>query len=77
MMLRTTLLRQARIAAPASLVVRRTATTHAISNPTLVDIEKRWENMPPQEQAELWMNLRDRMKANWGELTVAEKKACE
>jgi hypothetical protein len=31
--------------------------------------------MPPQEQAELWMALRDRMKANWSELTLPEKKA--
>lgn len=31
--------------------------------------------MPPQEQAELWMALRDRMKANWSELTLQEKKA--
>ncbi|RPB22569.1 cytochrome c oxidase subunit IV [Terfezia boudieri ATCC MYA-4762] len=62
-------------ARPAPLATRRCATTHAISNPTLVDIEKRWEGMPPQEQAELWMQLRDRMKTNWSELTLAEKKA--
>jgi len=31
--------------------------------------------MPPQEQADLWMKLRDRMKVNWNELTVQEKKA--
>jgi cytochrome c oxidase subunit 4 len=31
--------------------------------------------MPPQEQADLWMALRDRMKVNWNELTVQEKKA--
>ncbi|EKG19669.1 Cytochrome c oxidase subunit IV [Macrophomina phaseolina MS6] len=48
---------------------------HAISNPTLADIEKRWEQMPPQEQAELWMALRDRMKVDWKELTLQEKKA--
>ncbi|KAI9699417.1 MAG: Cytochrome c oxidase subunit 5A [Candelina mexicana] len=48
---------------------------HAISNPTLAQIEKRWEAMPPQEQAELWMQLRDRMKADWHELTMNEKKA--
>ena len=48
---------------------------HAISNPTLANIEKRWEAMPPQEQADLWMALRDRMKTNWAELTVQEKKA--
>lgn len=53
----------------------RCASAHAISNPTLADIEKRWEDMPPQEQAELWMSLRDRMKINWAELTLQEKKA--
>ena len=56
---------------------RRNAITHAISNPTLAGIEKRWEIMPPQEQAELWMALRDRMKADWHELTLQEKKAGE
>ena len=49
--------------------------THAISNPTLANIESRWELMPPQEQADLWMALRDRMKTDWHELTVPEKKA--
>ncbi|KAJ9622404.1 Cytochrome c oxidase subunit 5B, mitochondrial [Taxawa tesnikishii (nom. ined.)] len=48
---------------------------HAISNPTLANIEKRWEQMPPQEQADLWMALRDRMKVDWHELTLQEKKA--
>ncbi|TKA65709.1 hypothetical protein B0A49_08056 [Cryomyces minteri] len=48
---------------------------HAISNPTLANIEKRWEAMPPQEQADLWMSLRDRMKVDWHELTTQEKKA--
>lgn len=33
--------------------------------------------MPPQEQAELWMALRDRMKTDWHELTLQEKKAGE
>lgn len=50
---------------------------HAVSNPTLANIEKRWEQMPPQEQAELWMALRDRMTVDWKELTTQEKKACE
>ena len=27
----------------------RAATSHAVSNPTLANIEKRWETMPPQE----------------------------
>lgn len=50
---------------------------HAISNPTLANIEKRWDGMPLQEQAELWMALRDRMKENWSDLTIQEKKAGE
>lgn len=53
----------------------RAASEHAIANPTLAGIEKRWESMPPQEQAELWMQLRDRMKVDWHELTLQEKKA--
>ncbi|KAI1932381.1 Cytochrome c oxidase subunit 5B, mitochondrial [Ophidiomyces ophidiicola] len=48
---------------------------HAIANPTLAGIEKRWEAMPPQEQAELWMQLRDRMKVDWHDMTLQEKKA--
>ncbi|KAH7311753.1 cytochrome c oxidase subunit IV-domain-containing protein [Stachybotrys elegans] len=59
----------------SSAVVTRAASTHAISNPTLANIEKRWEGMPLQEQADLWMALRDRMKGNWNELTIQEKKA--
>jgi len=31
--------------------------------------------MPPQEQADLWMALRDRMKVDWHQLTAQEKKA--
>ena len=48
-----------------------------ISNPTLANIEKRWEGMPLQEQADLWMALRDRMQGSWHDLTVQEKKAGE
>jgi cytochrome c oxidase subunit 4 len=32
-------------------------------------------SLPPQEQADLWMSLRDRMKTDWKELTMQEKKA--
>ncbi|KAK2624186.1 hypothetical protein QTJ16_006136 [Diplocarpon rosae] len=72
-MLRQSLLRTSRAAIQIRPAQRRAA--HAISNPTLANIEKRWEAMPPQEQADLWMALRDRMKANWAELTLQEKKA--
>ncbi|KAK7752930.1 Cytochrome c oxidase subunit 5B, mitochondrial [Diatrype stigma] len=65
----------ARAPVSVSVVPRAAASTHAISNPTLANIEKRWEGMPNQEQAELWMALRDRMKENWAELTLQEKKA--
>ena len=53
----------------------RSAADHAISNPVLAQIEKRWEEMPPQEQADLWMALRDRMKNDWHDLTLQERKA--
>ena len=77
-MLRTSIVRAANAGRASNVVrtqIRKATTAHAISNPTLADIEKRWEGMPPQEQAELWMNLRDRMKINWAELTLQEKKA--
>ncbi|GAB7365325.1 hypothetical protein MBLNU230_g6405t1 [Neophaeotheca triangularis] len=66
-----------RAAAPrvAPAVCQQSRQAHAISNPTLANIEKRWEAMPPQEQADLWMALRDRMKVDWNELTQQEKKA--
>ena len=68
----------ARVPRAASLVCtqyQQARQAHAISNPTLANIEKRWEGMPPQEQADLWMSLRDRMKADWKEMTLQEKKA--
>ncbi|KAK8169567.1 mitochondrial cytochrome c oxidase-like protein subunit V [Phyllosticta citrichinensis] len=63
------------IRAPVASGLQQCRQAHAISNPTLADIEKRWETMPPQEQADLWMALRDRMKVDWKEMTLAEKKA--
>lgn len=62
-------------AAPVACQLQQTRQAHAISNPTLANIEKRWEEMPPQEQADLWMSLRDRMKVDWKEMTLQEKKA--
>ncbi|EFR00792.1 cytochrome c oxidase polypeptide V [Nannizzia gypsea CBS 118893] len=55
--------------------IRSASSEHAISNPLLAGIEKRWEAMPPQDQAELWMKLRDRMKVDWKEMTLQEKRA--
>ena len=63
----------ARAARPSTFC--RAASGHAISNPTLANIEKRYESMPPNEQADLWMALRDRQKDNWKDLTLQEKKA--
>ncbi|EEQ33999.1 Cytochrome c oxidase subunit 5B, mitochondrial [Microsporum canis] len=63
---------------PASLSkqqIRSASSEHAIANPVLAGIEKRWEAMPPQDQAELWMKLRDRMKVDWKEMTLQEKRA--
>ncbi|KAF2423169.1 cytochrome-C oxidase-like protein [Tothia fuscella] len=80
-MLRTSILRAATPLTRASNVVKpavcfqQLRQAHAISNPTLANIETRWEGMPPQEQADLWMALRDRMKVDWNELTMQEKKA--
>lgn len=80
-LLRASLSPACRQATTTTLVSRAAASTaasnHAISNPTLANIEKRWEGMPLQEQAELWMALRDRMKENWQDLTFQEKKAGE
>ena len=72
-MLRTT--GTAAAALRSSVRATQTRRAHAISNPTLANIEKRWEAMPPQEQADLWMALRDRMKVDWTEMTLQEKKA--
>lgn len=69
------LLRKSLVRSAAPAVASRASSTHAISNPTLSNIEKRWEGMPLQEQADLWMSLRDRMKGSWAELTIQEKKA--
>lgn len=72
----TSVLRKGALVRSVPAVASRAASTaHAISNPTLANIEKRWEGMPLQEQADLWMALRDRMKGSWADLTVQEKKA--
>ena len=72
----TTVPRPSAVVAVAAAVRARHNSSYAVSNVTLADIEKRWELMPPNEQAELWMQLRDRMKGSWSELTAQEKKAC-
>lgn len=54
---------------------RRPASDFAVSSQLLYNLEKRWETMPPAEQAEIWMSLRDRMAVDWKELSHAEKRA--
>lgn len=66
---------QRQYAVPTSSTNTQSRAAHAIANPTLAGIEKRWEAMPPQDQAALWMQLRDRMKVDWHEMTIQEKKA--
>ncbi|KAI5787127.1 mitochondrial cytochrome c oxidase-like protein subunit V [Geopyxis carbonaria] len=63
------------VPAIATAMQSRNNGSYAVSNVTLTDLEKRWETMAPNEQAELWMQLRDRMKGSWAELTLQEKKA--
>jgi cytochrome c oxidase subunit 4 len=48
---------------------------HAISNPTLVNLETRWEKMSEEERGDIVSQLAERQKGPWSELTVAEKRA--
>lgn len=73
-MLRPTMLRTTAMRSVAAVRAQSTV-AHPISKPTLANIEKRWEDMPLQEQADLWMALRDRMKGSWKEMSVQEQKA--
>lgn len=58
----------ARVAAPRRLA-------HTISTPTLVNLDRRWETMSPDEQADLQSQLAKRQEGPWSELTPEEKKA--
>ncbi|KAF4120963.1 cytochrome c oxidase subunit 4 [Geosmithia morbida] len=71
----TSMVRNGVVRSSVPLAARRAQSTHAISKPTLANLEKRWEGMPLQEQADLWMALRDRMKGSWKDLTIQEQKA--
>ncbi|KAH3670351.1 hypothetical protein WICMUC_004847 [Wickerhamomyces mucosus] len=53
----------------------RFAQTHAISNASIVELEKRWESLPSNDQQEIVGQLSERQKLPWGELTQAEKRA--
>lgn len=54
---------------------RRAASTHTISKASIVELEKRWEELPASDQAELVSKLAKRQESNWNELTAEEKKA--
>lgn len=61
-------LASARVALP-----RRYA--HTISTPTLINLDKRWDAMSPEEQADIQSKLAKRQEGPWGELTPVEKQA--
>ncbi len=66
----------ARFATPASsLLAKRAASTHALSNAVVADLNGRWEELPSQDQQEIVSQLTERQKLNWKELTPAEKQA--
>lgn len=46
-----------------------------ISTPKLTDLESRFPDMSEAEQDELTLEVRERMKAPWNELSKAEKQA--
>ena len=48
---------------------------HTISTPTLIHLEKRWDTLSPQEQADLQSQLAKRQEGPWTELTPEEKRA--
>jgi cytochrome c oxidase subunit 4 len=48
---------------------------HAISNPTLMNLENRWEKMSSEERNDIIEQLAERQKGSWKDLTVAEKRA--
>lgn len=61
----------------ARTALRTTAVrnAHAISSPTLMKLDQRWENMSSEEQNDIIGQLSERQKGSWKDLTVEEKKA--
>ncbi|KAK9473362.1 cytochrome c oxidase subunit IV-domain-containing protein, partial [Dipodascopsis tothii] len=74
-MLRTSILRSTRAAAPAVARPMAARHAHAVSTPVLADLESRWEGLPVTEQVDITKQLWDRQKGPWTELTPAEKRA--
>lgn len=48
---------------------------HAISTPTIINLESRWEKMTVEEQEDIISQLTERQKGPWNELTTNEKRA--
>lgn len=48
---------------------------HAISTPTIINLESRWEKMTVEEQEDIISQLVERQKGPWQELTINEKRA--
>ncbi|GAO46298.1 cytochrome c oxidase subunit V [Saitoella complicata NRRL Y-17804] len=72
-MLRSSLARSVRATPLRNAVGVRSV--HAVSTPSLIDLDKRWESMAREEQKDLMDQLAERQKGPWTELTLAEKKA--
>lgn len=61
--------------ATVSSIGSRRAASHAISNPTLMNLDQRWETMGEEERSDIIGQLSQRQLGDWKELTDAEKKA--
>ncbi|CDO57337.1 similar to Saccharomyces cerevisiae YNL052W COX5A Subunit Va of cytochrome c oxidase, which is the terminal member of the mitochondrial inner membrane electron transport chain [Geotrichum candidum] len=71
-MLRSTIRPSRQIITRAAANVRM---AHAISNPTIINLESRWEKMTSEEQEDIISQLAERQKGPWNELTPNEKRA--
>ncbi|ANZ77029.1 BA75_03938T0 [Komagataella pastoris] len=47
----------------------------ALSNATVTNLEKRWEDLPETDQKDIISQLSERQKLPWKDLTLSEKKA--
>lgn len=58
-------------------LVKATQVRHAsaISTPTIINLESRWEAMTLEEQEDIISQLVERQKGPWTELTTQEKRA--
>ncbi|CCJ31235.1 unnamed protein product [Pneumocystis jirovecii] len=59
----------------SGLLCRSMKTARKLSKPLLLDLEKRWDNMSPDEQMDIQRQLNERQRGPWSELSMEEKKA--